>query len=92
MVRGSAARTSPGRRYAPQVDEQRRDEEPRDEKAERRASRKARERAGMQVTNRGLKAVQLELDAQRKRNAARGLGPLTDEEVRRLGLDERAAG
>jgi hypothetical protein len=41
----------------------------------------------MQVTNRNLKAVQLDLDAQRKRNAARGLGPLTDEEVRRLGLD-----
>lgn len=37
----------------------------------------------MQVSNRGLKALQVELDAQRARNAARGLGPLTDEEVRR---------
>ncbi|MFN8620993.1 MAG: hypothetical protein U0869_09650 [Chloroflexota bacterium] len=63
------------------------DDEPRDEKAERRTARKAREREGMQVTNRGLKSVQLELDAQRRRNAARGLGPLTDDEVRRLGLE-----
>ena len=63
------------------------DDEPRDRKAERRAARKAREISGMQVTNRGLKSVQLDLDAQRTRNAARGLGPLTDEEVRRLGLD-----
>lgn len=63
------------------------DDEPRDRKAERRAARKARETKGMQVTNRGLKSVQLDLDAQRTRNAARGLGPLTDEEVRRLGLD-----
>jgi hypothetical protein len=39
------------------VDEQ--DDEPRDVKAERRAARKAREREGMQVTNRGLKSVQL---------------------------------
>lgn len=67
-------------------------DEPRDVKAERRAARKAREREGMQVTNRGLKAVQLELDAQRARNAARGLGPLTDEEVKRLGLDRRRDG
>lgn len=63
------------------------DDEPRDRKAERRAARKSREISGMQVTNRGLKSVQLDLDAQRTRNAARGLGPLTDEEVRRLGLD-----
>ena len=63
------------------------DDEPRDRKAERRAARKAREISGMQVTNRGLKSVQLDLDAQRTRNASRGLGPLTDEEVRRLGLD-----
>jgi hypothetical protein len=62
-------------------------DELRDRKAERRAARKEREAKGMQVTNRNLKAVQLDLDAQRKRNAARGLGPLTDEEVRRLGLD-----
>jgi hypothetical protein len=33
--------------------------------------------------------VQLELDAQRQRNAARGLGPLTDEEVRRLRPDRK---
>ncbi len=63
-------------------------EDPRDLKAERRAARKAREAKGMQVTNRGLKSVQLDLDAQRTRNAARGLGPLTDEEVRRLGLGD----
>lgn len=62
-------------------------EELRDRKAERRAARKEREARGMQVTNRTLKSVQLDLDAQRKRNAARGLGPVTDEEVRRLGLD-----
>jgi hypothetical protein len=59
----------------------------RDAKADRRAARKARQATGMQVSNRNLKAVQLELDQQRRRNAARGLGPLTDEEVRRLGLD-----
>lgn len=63
------------------------DDEPRDRKAERRAARKEREAKGMQVTNRGLKSVQLDLDAQRKRNAARGLGPVTDEEVKRLGRD-----
>ncbi len=63
------------------------DAELRDAKAERRAARREREAKGMQVTNRSLKAVQLELDAQRKRNAERGLGPLTDEEVRRLGVD-----
>ena len=57
----------------------------RDPKAERRAARKEREAKGMQVTNRSLKTIQQELDAQRSRNAARGLGPLTDEEVRRLG-------
>jgi len=59
----------------------------RDPKAERRAARKEREARGMQVTNRSLKTIQQDLDAQRARNAARGLGPLTDEEVRRLGLD-----
>lgn len=64
------------------------DDEPRDRKAERRAQRKARAATGMQVSNRGLKSVQLDLDAQRTRNAARGLGPLTDEEVRRLGLGD----
>ena len=63
------------------------DAELRDAKAERRAARREREAKGMQVTNRSLKAVQLELDAQRKRNAEPGLGPLTDEEVRRLGVD-----
>jgi len=63
------------------------DAEPRDANAERRAARREREAKGMQVSNRSLKAIQLELDAQRKRNAERGLGPLTDEEVRRLGLD-----
>lgn len=59
----------------------------RDPKAERRAARKGREARGMQVTNRSLKTIQQELDAQRARNAARSLGPLTDEEVRRLGPD-----
>lgn len=63
------------------------DGEPRDAKAERRAARKAREAGGMQVTNRGLKSVQQALDAQRRRNARRGFGPLTDDEVRRLGRD-----
>jgi len=63
------------------------DAEPRDANAERRSARREREAKGMQVSNRSLKAIQLELDAQRKRNAERGLGPLTDEEVRRLGLD-----
>lgn len=61
--------------------------DPPDPKAARRDARRARDARGMQVTNRALKSVQLELDAQRRRNAARGLGPLTDEEVRRLGLD-----
>jgi len=59
---------------------------PGDPRAERRAARKEREARGMQVSNRSLKSVRLELDAQRRRNAARGLGPLTDDEVRRLGL------
>jgi hypothetical protein len=62
-----------------------RDDQPGDPKAERRAARRDRERTGMQVTNRSLKAVQQELDAQRRRNAARGLGPVTDEEARRQG-------
>jgi len=56
-----------------------------DPKAERRTARREREAKGMQVSNRNLKAIQLELDAQRSRNADRGLGPLTDDEVRRLG-------
>jgi len=56
-----------------------------DPKAERRAARRERAAKGMQVSNRSLKAIQLELDAQRRRNADRGLGPVTDEEVRRLG-------
>lgn len=59
----------------------------RDPKAERRSARKEREARGMQVTNRSLKTIQQDLDAQRVRNAARGLGPVTDEEARRLGLD-----
>jgi hypothetical protein len=59
------------------------DDEPVDAHAERRDSRRAKGAKGMQVSNRGLKALQVELDAQRARNAARGLGPLTDEEVRR---------
>ena len=59
----------------------------RDPKAERRATRKAREVRGMQVTNRSIKAIQLDLDAQRRRNAERGVGPLTDDEVRRLGRE-----
>jgi hypothetical protein len=63
------------------------EDEPRDPKAERRAARKARLREGMQVTNRGLKSVQHDLDAQRRRNVDRGLGPLTDDEIRRLGLE-----
>ena len=63
-------------------------DELRDRKAERRAARKDRAAKGMQVTNRNLKSVQLELDAQRRRNAARGMGPVTDEEVRRLGLGD----
>ena len=63
---------------------------PADARAARRAARKAREREGMQVTNRGLKPVQLALDAQRRRNAARGLGPITDDEARRL-RDDRAS-
>jgi len=58
-----------------------------DPKAERRAARRERAARGMQVSNRNLKAVRLELDAQRRRNAARGVGPLTNEEIRRLGLD-----
>jgi len=65
------------------------DAEPRDEKAERRAARRGREASGMQVSNRSLKAIQLELDTQRRRNAERGFGSLTDDEVRRLGLDKR---
>ena len=65
------------------------DQDLRDPQAERRAARKEREAKGMQVTNRSIKAVQLELDEQRRRNAVRGVGPLTDEEVRRLGPDKR---
>lgn len=67
--------------------DERDDADLRDTRAERRAARKQREAKGMQVTNRSLKSVHQELDAQRARNAARGLGPLTDEEIRRLGLD-----
>ncbi len=62
-------------------------DERRDAKAERRAARHERALRGMQVTNRGLRTVHHDLDAQRRRNAARGLGPITDDEVRRLGRD-----
>ena len=57
----------------------------RDPRAERRATRKEREAKGMQVSNRNLKALELERDAQRRRNAELGLGTLTDAELRRFG-------
>jgi hypothetical protein len=59
-----------------------------DPHAERREARRERARKGMQVSNRSLKTVQLELDAQRRRNAERGLGPVTDAEARRPGGPE----
>jgi hypothetical protein len=68
----------PPLRYRPVMDD-----DAIDPHAERREVRRARATKGMQVSNRSLKAVQLELDAQRRRNAALGLGPVTDAEARR---------
>jgi len=56
-----------------------------DPKAERRATRRRREAKGMQVSNRNLRTLAQERDTQRRRNAERGLGPLTDDELERYG-------
>jgi hypothetical protein len=64
------------------------DDEPLDPHAIARDAKRARGSA-MRVSGQGLKRLRHDLDAQRARNAAAGIGPLTDEEVRRYGPARR---